>query len=388
MAERIPFPRKFWMMSLGSLLFFCSFNLPVPEFNQHLTDLGRPDLKGLVIPVFSMMALLSRPFSGVLTDAIGRKPVMMIGTLATLVCALCYPFITLIPMFFGLRLRHGLSTGFTPTVSTAFFADSVHPSRRAEAMGIHGLLSNVGTAIGFSLGPIAAATLSRDAMYFISALAAAAALFMFYRLPETLWRRQRFSPQMLKMEWKNVLDADVWVPSVIMMLVCITLGVILTVIPDYTAHLGFANKGVFMSIYILASLLVRLISGRLADRFGRMLSVFIGTGLLSLSLLLLSADLGRTGFLISAVLFGLGQGFNAPALFAWTTDLSQPEKKGRSLATLYIALELGITLGGLAGGFYYSNNPAKLPSLFASSAACTLLALVFLFRMRRKYGHA
>ncbi len=388
MTERIPFPRQFWMMSLGSLLFFCSFNLPVPEFNQHLTELGRPDLKGLVIPVFSLMALISRPFSGVLTDSIGRKPVMMLGALATMLCGLCYPFVEVVSMFFALRLLHGMSTGFTPTGSTAFIADSVHPSRRAEAMGIHGLLSNVGTAIGFSIGPLAATYLSRDWMYIVSAAAAAAALFMFFRLPETLWRRQRFSRNLLAIEWRNVLDTDVWVPSVIMVLVCASLGVVLTVIPDYTAALGFSNKGVYMSVYILASLLVRLISGRLADRFGRMLSVFIGTGLLTLSLLLLSLNLGTAGFITSAVLFGFGQGFNAPALFAWTTDLSQPEKKGRSLATLYIALELGITIGGLGGGFYYANDNQRLPSLFAMAACCTLAAFLFLLRMRRKYGHA
>jgi MFS family permease len=246
----------------------------------------------------------------------------------------------------------------------------------------------VGTAIGFSIGPIAAAYLSRDWMYFVSAGAAAAALIMFYRLPETLWRRRRFNLNMLLIEWRNILDKDVWVPSVIMVLVCASLGVILTVIPDYTAALGFTNKGVFMTVYILASLLVRLVSGRLADRFGRMLSVFIGTALLTLSLLLLSLNTGKAAFLAAAVLFGLGQGFNAPALFAWTTDLSKPEKKGRSLATLYIALELGITLGGLAGGFYYGNDNTRLPSLFALSACCTLAAFIFLLRVRRKYGNA
>ncbi|MBU6324979.1 MAG: MFS transporter, partial [Bacteroidetes bacterium] len=117
------------------------------------------------------------------------------------------------------------------------------------------------------------------------------------------------------------------------------------------------------------------------------LSVFIGTGFLTLSFLLLSINTGKTAFLVSAVLFGLGQGFNAPALFAWTTDLSKPEKKGRSLATLYIALELGITLGGLGGGFYFGNDNTRLPSLFALSAVCTLSAFLFLLRMRRKYGH-
>jgi MFS family permease len=387
MTEKVPFSRHFWIMSAGSLLFFCSFNLPVPEFNAHLEQLGRPDLKGLVIPLFSLMALISRPFSGVLTDTIGRKPVMLLGALACLVCSMLYPWAGIVSAFLMLRLFHGLSTGFTPTGCTAFIADTVHPSRRGEAMGLSGLMSNVGTALGFSIGPLLAAHFSRDWTYGLAACMALAALLIFYSLPETRWRRQRFAWNMLKVHPRDMLDRHVWEPATVMCLVCINLGAILTVIPDHTALMGFSNKGVFMTVYIVSSLLVRMLSGKLSDRYGRALSVILGTSCLTMSMLILMLFSHPISLFPAAILFGFGQGFNAPALFAWTTDLSKAENKGKSFATLFIALELGITIGGLAAGFIYNNKPVNLTWVFALCAVSAFAALLFVIsraRLRKK----
>ncbi|MFN7301045.1 MAG: MFS transporter [Bacteroidia bacterium] len=387
MAEqKVPFGRQFWSMGAGSLLFFCSFNLPVPEFGAHLEAIGYPELKPLIIPLFSMMALLSRPFSGVMTDTIGRKPVMMAGAMVCFVCALFYPFASWIGLFLLLRTLHGLAAGFTPTGSTAYIADTVHPSRRGEAMGMSGLMSNVGTALGFAIGPLLAVKLGRDWMYGLAAAMALAALYIFIRLPESLWRRRRFEVGLLRIRPKDIIDWQVWEPSVVMLLVCMNLGAVLTVMPDFTRHLGYENKGLYMAIYIGSSLLVRILSGKLSDRHGRTFSIVLGTSCLSISMLLITWTEAAWVLYPSAVFFGFGQGFNAPAMFAWTTDLSRPEMKGRSLATIFIALEAGITLGGLGGGYLYNNRTENLHWVFALCALCAVSALVFTLLRRRQHA--
>jgi MFS family permease len=139
-----------------------------------------------------------------------------------------------------------------------------------------------------------------------------------------------------------------------------------------------------MAIYIGSSLLVRILSGRLSDRHGRTFSIVLGTSCLSISMLLITWTEAAWVLFPSAVLFGFGQGFNAPAMFAWTTDLSRPEMKGRSLATIFIALEAGITLGGLGGGYLYNNRTENLHWVFALCALCALAALVFTLSRRRR----
>ena len=56
-----------------------------------------------------------------------------------------------------------------------------------------------------------------------------------------------------------------------------------------------------------------------------------------------------------AVVFGLGTGLISPTLLAWGVDLSEPARRGRAMATLYIALEIGIGMGAIFSAWIYAN---------------------------------
>ena len=71
--------KNFWILSCAMFLFMTSFNLILPELNTFITDLGGGNQKGLIITLFTISAAISRPFSGKLSDTIGRKKVMIIG---------------------------------------------------------------------------------------------------------------------------------------------------------------------------------------------------------------------------------------------------------------------------------------------------------------------
>ena len=77
---------KFILICLGSLFFSASYNMLIPELPAYLSDLGGAQYIGLIIALFTLTAGISRPFSGKLTDTIGRKPVMIFGAVVCLVC--------------------------------------------------------------------------------------------------------------------------------------------------------------------------------------------------------------------------------------------------------------------------------------------------------------
>ena len=93
------FSLQFWLLCLSSLVFFCSFNMLIPELPDYLTSLGGEEYKGLIISLFTLTAGLSRPFSGRLTDRIGRVPVMAFGSLVCFVCGFFYPIVTTVYPF-------------------------------------------------------------------------------------------------------------------------------------------------------------------------------------------------------------------------------------------------------------------------------------------------
>src|SRR6478752_1384780 len=101
-SEKI-YTSQFWRVCLSGMLFFASFNMIIPELPDYLTRLGGADYKGLIISLFTLTAMISRPFSGKLADTIGRVPVMIFGAAVCFVCSLFYPIIATLFGFFTLR---------------------------------------------------------------------------------------------------------------------------------------------------------------------------------------------------------------------------------------------------------------------------------------------
>ena len=83
-------------------------------------------------------------------------------------------------------------------------------------------------------------------------------------------------------------------------------------------------------------------------------------------------------FTIAAIVFGLATGVNSPALFAWTADLSHPQRKGIGAGTMFIALEIGIMFGSFVTLFVYSNTLKTASNSFYLGVFTSLCALIYL----------
>jgi MFS family permease len=376
------YSRGFWLMCLSSFLFFLSFNLLLPELPQHLTDLGGGEYKGFIIALFTLTAAISRPFSGKLSDTVGRIPVMIFGSLVCFVCGFFYPLALTVSGFLLLRLLHGFSTGFKPTATAAYVADIVPMHKRGEAMGLLGVTGSLGMAAGPALGSWVAETFSLNTMFYLSSGAALLSVLVQGTLTETLPQAQRrkFSPALLKLKLDEILEPRVLSPALVTLLCLFPYGAVLTVIPDQSRLLGLAGptKGLFYICYTLASLAVRLVAGKASDTHGRVPVLRWSAGILALGLAVLVWSPSVSVFLVAAVIFGIGTGLNSPTLYAWTIDLSHPERRGRGVATMYIALEVGIGIGALLAGWIFDNQPARLPWVHALSLVSVLAAIGYL----------
>jgi len=381
-----PYALGFWLMCLSSFLFFLSFNLLLPELPDHLARLGGGAYKGCIIALFTLTAALSRPFSGQLADTVGRVPVMVFGSLVCFACGFFYPWALTVTGFLTLRLLHGFSTGFKPTGTAAFIADIVPVARRGEAMGLLGVTGALGMAFGPALGSWLAEHFSLNTMFYCSSGAALLSLLVQGTLTETLpqAQRRRFSWSLLRLKWNEVLEPRVLSPAVVTALCLFPYGAVLTVIPDQSRLLGLTGptKGLFYICYTVASLSIRLVAGKASDTHGRVPVLRVSAGILAAGLGLLVWSPSVPWFLAAAVVFGIGTGLNSPTLYAWTIDLSHPERRGRGVATMYIALEIGIGLGALLAGWIFSNQPGRLPYVHGLSLVCVLLAVAYLFTVK------
>lgn len=373
---------NFSLVCLASLLFSASYNMLIPELPAYLSQLGGAEYKGLIISLFTLTAGLSRPFSGKLTDTIGRKPVMLFGALVCVVCGFLYPVLLSVSGFLLLRLFHGFSTGFTPTAITTYVADITSKDRWGEALGIQSVFFSTGLALGPALGSFIKLQYSYNALFYGSSLMALLAMLLVYRTQETLQEQQSFRWSSLKITKNEILAIEVLPAAIVTFLTYVAFGVVLTLIPDWTDHLGIINKGTFFIYFTLSSVLVRFIAGKLSDRYGRLIMMKIGLLLLTLSLCCIAYYQHKTGLLLGATAYGLAMGVLSPAINAWTIDMSLPKQRGKAIATMFIALEVGIGLGALCSGWYYLDHTYRIPHVFYGCALLSLIGLGYLFLKR------
>lgn len=377
---------QFWLLCTSNLLFSASFNMMIPELPAYLTSLGGADYKGYIIGLFTLMAGLSRPFSGKLTDTVGRVPVMVFGSVVCVICSLLYPLISSVGAFLLLRFFHGFSTGFKPTGTAAYVADMVPVNRRAEAMGMVGLFSTIGLSLGPSIGGSIANLWGTITMFQVSAVFALLSVVILIGMKETLHNRQRFKPALLKVSRQEIFEPLVLAPVVITFLTYFSYGALLTIIPDFSDHLGLQNKGLFFTFFTASSIGIRLLAGKASDKYGRVPLLKISATLMALSMLMIAWANSPAFLLAGALVYGTALGINSPAVTAWTIDLGLPEHRGRALGSMYIALEAGIGLGAFFSAEWYNNDAANFPRVFYIMAIVTILATIYLmFIYRNKY---
>jgi MFS family permease len=369
---------QFALVCLSSFLFSASFNMLIPELPAYLSAMGGASYKGLIIALFTLTAGFSRPFSGKLTDTIGRVPVMAVGSAVCFVCGFLYPVLTTVAGFLFLRLIHGFSTGFKPTATAAYVADLVPVNRWGEAMGVHGLCFSTGLAIGPAIGSTITDHFSINILFYCSSVFALLSIAILANMKETLKDKKSFSFSHLKISRKDIIEWKVIPAAVITLLSYVSYGVILTVIGDWSKYLGTSNKGLFFMVFTLASLLIRFVAGRASDKYGRVLILKISLIMLAVSLL--GIGMANSSFVLmgASVLYGIATGMLSPAANAWTIDLSDPAHRGKAMATMYIALEAGIGIGALLAGWLFVDDISTIPSTFFICTGITLAAFVYL----------
>lgn len=174
-----------------------------PVMPALLQDVGHMDLSqasvigGWMFAAFSLAQFLAGPLVGNLSDAYGRRPLLLlaIGGLA-----LDYVFSALAPtiwlLFVG-RIIAGLC-GSSYIVANAFLTDITAPQDRARAFGLIGAAFGMGFVFGPAIGGLLGEFGPRVPFWAAAALAAANFLFGLFILPETLppekrrpfrWRR-------------------------------------------------------------------------------------------------------------------------------------------------------------------------------------------------------
>jgi len=367
------FKGNFVLVFFASLLMFTAFYVLLPTLPVFLTS----ELKinegqtGILLSVFTMAALLVRPFTGYLIDRFGRKSFYIPALFLFAFTFLGYPLAGALAFMMMVRFFHGLVWGVATTTGSTLIVDIVPAERRGEGIGLFGLAMTIPMA----LGPLAGIQLSKNNNFLLMFTCAAALAFAGFLLTLLIRYPVISHSQNVKFSWKNLLESSSLPVTLNLLLVNISYGGMVSFISLYSLKTNIGHAGVYFIVFACGITLARIYMGKIFDRYGPKLLSILVISLLVAGFVLLGTVLNIEGFLSAAFILGLGSGIVFPVFQAMVNNLVPAHRRGAANSTLFSGLDLGIGLGMLITGFMA--HAFGLPVTFLVYAMLNSVALIY-----------
>ncbi len=145
---------------------------------------------GILATTFAVMQFFFGPVLGSLSDAYGRRPVLLISLLVMTIDYLVMAVAGTIWLLFLTRVIGGI-TAATQSTASAFIADISKPEEKSANFGLVGAAFGIGFVLGPVIGGLLGEFGTRAPFYAAAALGAANLVFGYFVLPETVDDRIR-----------------------------------------------------------------------------------------------------------------------------------------------------------------------------------------------------
>jgi DHA1 family tetracycline resistance protein-like MFS transporter len=153
---------------------------------------------GLFATVWALMQFFCSPLLGMLSDRVGRRPVILLSNAVTVAD---YAIMAIAPnlwWLFAARVLSGIATA-NMTAASAYIADVTAPEKRAAAFGMIGSAFGLGFVLGPAIGGIVGNVNPRLTFWVAAGFALLNTLYGLFVLPESLSPEHRIK----RLEWKR-----------------------------------------------------------------------------------------------------------------------------------------------------------------------------------------
>ena len=337
--------RDLVLIILVNLCVFTNHIMSLSTFPFYIQDLGGSEaLSGACAALFSLVAVLVRPFVGWWLDNGARRAVLIIGLLGLALAPAGYVAVPMLSVVLVFRMVHGAALSFSNSTTATVASDVICKPRFAEGMGFFGMATALASAIAPALG-LELMGFGFNVLYGAAALIAilALVLFSFIRSPKPQVERRPLSLRAL-------VNRDSLPATLTMLVFMFTFGALENFVAIYASANDLPSASVFFLIMAVMLLLVRVFLGRLVDEKGEAVFVYTGNAAMIVALLLLAFAPSAATFYLAAALAGYGFGGLEPALQSMAVHTATNETRGSANSTFLCGYDIGYGLGGGVAG--------------------------------------
>jgi len=360
----------------------------LPVFAIYATGLSgvSPTLAGLAIGIYGLtQALLQIPL-GMLSDRMGRKPVIL-GGLA--VFAFGSVVAALSDTIYGVIIGRALQgSGAIAAATLALLADLTRETVRTRVMAVVGMTIGAAFSVAMVAGPLLNEWVGVSGIFWLTAaLAGIAALIVITLIPTPTQSRRHRDTRMVRSYLRLVvqdtqllrLDWGIFVLHLLLMSNWVVLPLQLQnqLGIDASNHWRIYLPVVFLGFLAMAPFII------LAEKHQRMKGVFVGAvAVLLLAEILLYWNGGTmTGLLVGLFVFFAAFNLLEASLPSLVAKLSPSHVKGTAMGVYSTSQFLGIFVGGAVGGWLHEHY--GMDSVFLFGAAIVSVWLLSAATMQR-----
>lgn len=307
---------------------------------------------GIAVGAFSLSAVLLRPSVGREIDRRGRRVFLAAAPLILMVTSAGFGLARAVPVAVLLRLGQGVAGACFYTAAATVATDLAPEGQRAEYLARFSLFLYGGLAIGPALGEAIVSSRGFGWTWAAAAGSAAISLAVALCLPETQSAHASAAvagaPALRGLA--RFLHPAAVGPGVVIITAAVGYTAITAFSPLYARRIGMATSGALYATFALTVLVIRLVSGRLADRYGRVAVALPGMVLAVCGLTVMALQVSPAFAFVGVAGFGAGFSLVFPALMALTVDRVPERERGAAVGSFTAFFDIGSSAGGYAVG--------------------------------------
>ncbi|MEU9233730.1 MFS transporter [Streptomyces subrutilus] len=389
--------RRVWRQcSLSGAVFavcMAGTTLPTPLYGLYQEKFGFSELiVTLVYAVYAFGVIGVLLLAGNASDAVGRRPVLLVGLACAAASAVCFLCATGLGWLYAGRLLSGLSAGLFTGAATAYVME-LAPDGGASRATFVATAANMG---GLGCGPLLAGILAQYAAWplylpFAVHLAlVACSAFVLLRLAETVRDRRPLSTVRPQRPGLPPQVRAVFGPAAVASFVGFALfGVFTSVSPAFLAQSldvhNHAVSGGIVALAFFASTAGQLIVGRA----GVARSLPLGCAGLLAGLALLAGALYwelLALVVLSALVGGTGQGLAFRGALAAVAEASPADRRAAVISTLFVVAYTGISVPVIGVGVLSGPMGLEGAGLVFIACMAVLVSTAAVYLLRRPAG--
>jgi len=375
-------PRGVWALGFVSLFMDTSSELVhslLPVFLVSVLGASMTSV-GLIEGVAEATALITKIFSGTLSDYLGRrKALTVLGYGLAAVTKPLFPLAGSVTLVLTARLIDRIGKGIRGAPRDALVADLSPPHLRGASFGLRQSLDTVGAFAGPVIAIVAMGLMANDirAVFWIAvipALMAIAILLAFVNEPDR--RTDGGSTRVpLRLADIKTLSPAYWA--------VVTVGGVLTLARFSEAFLVLRASGTGLGIAFVPLVLVVMNiayaasaypAGVWSDRAGRRVVLLAGVGVLFVSDVVLAIASNVWLVMIGVALWGLHMGLTQGLLATMVTDTAPAPLRGTAFGVLNLIAGVAMLMASVLAGLLWDRFGAS--GTFTGGAILCVLAIV------------